>query len=100
MINEERLLKVVLAPHVSEKATLAAESNNTVVFKVLKDANKEEIKAAVEKLFEVEVNSVRTLNVKGKTKRHGQSFGKRKDWKKAYVVLKEGQDIDFAGSEG
>jgi large subunit ribosomal protein L23 len=100
MINEERLLKVVLAPHVSEKATLAAENNNTVVFKVLKDANKEEIKAAVEKLFEVEVNSVRTVNVKGKTKRHGQSFGKRKDWKKAYVVLKEGQEIDFAGSEG
>ena len=88
MINEERLLKVVLAPHVSEKATLAAEVNNTVVFKVLKDANKEEIKAAVEKLFEVEVNSVRTVNVKGKTKRHGASFGKRKDWKKAYVVLK------------
>jgi large subunit ribosomal protein L23 len=100
MINEERLLKVVLAPHVSEKATLAAENNNTVVFKVLKDANKEEIKSAVEKLFEVEVNSVRTVNVKGKTKRHGQSFGKRKDWKKAYVVLKEGQEIDFAGSEG
>lgn len=100
MINEERLLKVLLAPHVSEKATLAAESNNTVVLKVLKDANKEEIKAAVEKLFEVEVNSVRTMNVKGKTKRHGQSFGKRKDWKKAYVVLKEGQEIDFAGSEG
>ena len=100
MINEERLLKVLLAPHVSEKATLAAESNNTVVLKVLKDANKEEIKAAVEKLFEVEVNSVRTMIVKGKTKRHGQSFGQRKDWKKAYVVLKEGQDIDFAGSEG
>ena len=85
MISEERLLKVLLAPHVSEKATLAAE---------------EEIKAAVEKLFEVEVDSVRTLNVKGKTKRSGSSFGKRKDWKKAYVVLKEGQDIDFAGSEG
>jgi len=100
MINEERLLKVLLAPHVSEKATLAAESNNTVVLKVLKDANKEEIKAAVEKLFEVEVNSVRTMVVKGKTKRHGQSFGKRKDWKKAYVELKEGQEIDFAGSEG
>ena len=100
MISEERLLKVLLAPHVSEKATLSAETNNTVVLKVLKDANKEEIKAAVEKLFEVEVNSVRTVNVKGKTKRHGSSFGKRKDWKKAYVVLKEGQDIDFAGSEG
>jgi large subunit ribosomal protein L23 len=100
MINEERLLKVLLAPHVSEKATLAAETNNTVVLKVVKDANKEEVKAAVEKLFEVEVDSVRTLNVKGKTKRHGSSFGKRKDWKKAYVVLKEGQNIDFAGSEG
>jgi large subunit ribosomal protein L23 len=97
MISEERLLKVLLAPHVSEKSTMAAEGNNTVVFKVLKDANKAEIKAAVEKLFEVEVNSVRTLNVKGKTKRHGQSFGKRSDWKKAYVVLKEGQDIDFVG---
>jgi large subunit ribosomal protein L23 len=100
MISEERLLKVLLAPHVSEKATLSAETNNTVVLKVVKDANKEEIKAAVEKVFEVEVESVRTLNVKGKTKRHGSSFGKRKDWKKAYVVLKEGQDIDFAGSEG
>jgi len=99
MISEERLLKVLLAPHVSEKSTMAAEGNNTVVFKVLKDANKAEIKAAVEKLFEVEVNSVRTLNVKGKTKRHGQSFGKRSDWKKAYVVLKEGQDIDFVGGE-
>ena len=97
MINEERLLKVVLGPHVSEKSTMAAESNNTVVFKVVTDANKEEIKQAVEKLFEVEVNSVRTVNVKGKTKRHGSSFGKRKDWKKAYVILKEGQDIDFVG---
>ncbi|WP_088330458.1 50S ribosomal protein L23 [Lacimicrobium sp. SS2-24] len=97
MINEERLLKVVLAPHVSEKSTLAAENSNTVVFKVLKDATKAEIKQAVEKLFEVEVNGVRTVNVKGKTKRHGMTFGKRKDWKKAYVELKEGQDIDFVG---
>ena len=99
-MKEERLLKVLVAPHVSEKSTMAAEANNTVVFKVAKDANKAEIKAAVEKLFEVEVEGVRTVNVKGKTKRHGSSFGKRKDWKKAYVVLKEGQDIDFAGSEG
>ncbi|ALS97290.1 50S ribosomal protein L23 [Lacimicrobium alkaliphilum] len=97
MINEERLLKVVLAPHVSEKSTLAAENSNTVVFKVLKDATKAEIKQAVEKLFEVEVDGVRTVNVKGKTKRHGMTFGKRKDWKKAYVELKEGQDIDFVG---
>jgi large subunit ribosomal protein L23 len=99
-MKEERLLKVLLAPHVSEKSTMAAEASNTVVFKVAKDSNKAEIKAAVEKLFEVEVEGVRTVNVKGKTKRHGSSFGKRKDWKKAYVVLKEGQDIDFAGSEG
>jgi len=97
MINEQRLLKVLVAPHISEKSTLAAEGNNTVVFKVVKDANKAEIKAAVEKLFEVEVNSVRTVNVKGKTKRHGLRSGKRSDWKKAYVVLKEGQDIDFVG---
>lgn len=97
MINEERLLKVILAPHISEKATNAAE-NNTVVFKVLKDAEKTEIKQAVEKLFEVEVSSVRTVNTKGKVKRHGVSFGKRSDWKKAYVSLKEGHDIDFVGA--
>ena len=97
MINEERLLKVLLAPHVSEKATLAAESNNTVVLKVLKDANKEEIKAAVEKLFEVEVNSVRTMNVKGKTKRSARGRMRRNsDWKKAYVRLEAGHEIDFA----
>jgi large subunit ribosomal protein L23 len=96
-MNENRLLKVLLAPHVSEKSTMVAETNNSFVFKVLKDANKAEIKAAVEKLFEVEVEDVRTLNVKGKVKRHGQSFGKRSDWKKAYVMLKEGQDIDFVG---
>ena len=94
-MKEERLLKVLLAPHVSEKSTMAAEASNTVVFKVAKDSNKAEIKAAVEKLFEVEVEGVRTVNVKGKTKRHGQSFGKRSDWKKAYVVLKEGQDLSL-----
>jgi large subunit ribosomal protein L23 len=97
MISEERLLKVLLAPHVSEKSTMAAENANTVVLKVATDATKLEIKEAAKKLFEVEVDSVRTVNVKGKTKRHGASFGKRKDWKKAYVVLKEGQDIDFVG---
>jgi large subunit ribosomal protein L23 len=96
-MNEQRLLKVLLAPHVSEKSTMVAETNNSFVFKVLKDANKAEIKAAVEKLFEVEVEGVRTANVKGKVKRHGQSFGKRSDWKKAYVMLKEGQDIDLVG---
>ena len=97
MISEERLLKVLLAPNISEKATMAAEANNTIVFKVVKDATKAEIKAAVEKLFEVEVNGVRTLNVKGKTKRTGARFGRRADWKKAYVTLAEGSDIDFIG---
>ncbi len=96
-MNQERLLKVILAPHISEKSTVSAELNNTLVFKVLPDANKAEIQAAVEKLFEVEVSGVRTVNVKGKTKRHGMTFGKRKDWKKAYVTLKEGHDIDFVG---
>ena len=79
MMREERLLNVILAAHVSEKSTMTAEGNNTVVFKVAKDATKAEIKAAVEKLFEVEVKNVRTVNVKGKTKRTGFRFGKRKD---------------------
>ncbi|MEM0911091.1 MAG: 50S ribosomal protein L23 [Pseudomonadota bacterium] len=97
-MNEERLLKVLLAPHVSEKSTMAAENGNSFVFKVATDANKAEIKAAVEKLFEVEVEAVRTVNCKGKVKRHGLKVGKRSDWKKAYVLLKEGQDIDFVGA--
>ncbi|BDY03193.1 50S ribosomal protein L23 [Ferrimonas sediminicola] len=97
MIREERLLKVLRAPHISEKSTMAAELNNTIVFKVATDATKAEVKAAVEKLFEVEVTGVRTVNVKGKTKRTGARFGRRSDWKKAYVTLAEGSDIDFVG---
>lgn len=80
MIREERLLKVLRAPHVSEKASTAMEKSNTIVLKVAKDATKAEIKAAVQKLFEVEV--VNTLVVKGKVKRHGQRIGRRSDWKK------------------
>jgi large subunit ribosomal protein L23 len=99
MINEERLLKVLLAPNISEKATTAAEANNTVVFKIATTATKAEVKAAVEKLFDVTVEGVRTLNVKGKVKRTGQRFGRRNDWKKAYVTLAEGSDIDFVGAE-
>ena len=99
MINEERLLKVLLAPNISEKSTMAAEANNTVVFKVATTATKAEIKAAVEKLFEVSVEGVRTLNVKGKTKRTGARTGRRNDWKKAYVTLSEGSDINFVGAE-
>ncbi len=97
MITEERILKVLRAPHISEKATMAAEKANTIVFKVAKDATKKEIKAAVEKLFEVEVKSVNTLITKGKTKRQGLRQGRRSDAKKAYVTLKEGQDLDFVG---
>ncbi|WP_298445054.1 50S ribosomal protein L23 [uncultured Ferrimonas sp.] len=95
MIREERLLKVLLAPHISEKSTMAAELNNTVVFKVALDATKAEIKAAVQKLFEVEVVGVRTSVLKGKTKRTGARFGRRSDVKKAYVTLAEGAEIDF-----
>lgn len=97
MIREERLLQVLRAPHVSEKASNVMEKTNTLVLKVAKDATKAEIKAAVHKLFEVEVDAVRTLIVKGKVKRHGQRIGRRSDWKKAYVTLKEGQSLDLAG---
>ena len=98
-MNQERILKVLLAPHVSEKATILAENDNQFVFKVAKDANKREIKKAVETLFEVEVQNVRTLNMKGKRKRFGLQEGRRPNWKKAYVSLKPGQDLDFAGGE-
>ena len=98
MITEERLLKVLVVPHIYEKSTLTAENNNTIVFKIVTEATKAEVKAAVEKLFEVEVDTVRTLNVKGKTKRTGARTGRRNDWKKAYVTLKEGSDIEsFVG---
>ncbi|KGD63623.1 50S ribosomal protein L23 [Alcanivorax nanhaiticus] len=98
-MNQERILTVLRAPHVSEKATVNADENGTFVFKVAKDANKLEIKKAVEALFEVKVESVRTANVKGKSKFFGRVAGKRADWKKAYVSLAEGQDIDFLGAE-
>ena len=97
-MNQERILQVLLAPHVSEKSTLAADANGQHVFKVLPGATKTEIKQAVEQLFEVKVAQVRVMNVKGKTKRFGQRDGKRSDWRKAYVTLAEGQDIDFAGA--
>ncbi|PVZ65751.1 50S ribosomal protein L23 [Pelagibaculum spongiae] len=96
-MNQERLLKVLLGPHISEKATVIAEKNNQVVFKVVKDATKLEIKKAVESLFDVKVKSVRTLVAKGKTKRTGAIMGRRKDYKKAYVALAEGSEIEFAG---
>ncbi len=94
-MNQERIYKVLLGPHISEKATVIAELNNQVVFKVAPDATKPEIKAAVEQLFEVKVESVQVVNQKGKRKRTRYGFGKKSDLRKAYVRLQEGQDIDF-----
>ena len=98
-MNNERIMKVLLGPHVTEKAAIVGESSNQYVFQVASDATKPEVKKAVEALFEVEVDAVRVTNVKGKTKRTGQRAGCRKDWKKAYVRVKAGQSIDFMGGE-
>lgn len=95
-MNNERLLQVLLAPIVTEKATMIAEKNNHVAFRVAPDATKPEIKAAVEMLFKVEVDSVQVLNRKGKEKRFGRFMGRRRDERKAYVVLKPGQELNFA----
>jgi large subunit ribosomal protein L23 len=96
-MNNERVMKVLLAPHISEKSTVAADEDRQFVFQVLRDASKTEIKQAVEQLFKVEVQAVRVLNTRGKWKRTGQSLGRRNHGKKAYVTLKPGFDIDFAG---
>ena len=98
-MNQERIYKVLLGPHISEKATVVAETNGQYVFKVATDASKLEIKKAVEQLFEVSVKAVRTAVVKGKTKRTKFGMGNRSDWKKAYVSLEQGQEIDFADAE-
>ncbi|MGB1092524.1 MAG: 50S ribosomal protein L23 [Oceanobacter sp.] len=95
----ERLYKVLLAPQISEKATWVAEKHGQYVFRVATDATKPEIKAAVEALFEVKVQSVQVVNIKGKTKRTARGMGKRNDVRKAYVRLADGQDIDFADAE-
>jgi len=95
IIAGERLHQIIVAPVVSEKSTRAAEKANQAVFKVLRDAKKPEIKRAVEVLFKVKVEGVRTLNVKGKSKRFGRFDGQRSDWKKAYVTLAQGQEIDL-----
>ena len=97
--KEERLMQVLLAPQISEKATYIADKNEQVVFRVASDATKPEVKAAVELLFKVEVKAVQVANVKGKEKRFGKMMGRRKGWKKAYVCLKPGQEINFAAGE-
>lgn len=97
-MNQERIFTVLVAPHVSEKSALNAEKNQ-YVFKVSVDANKPEIRKAVETMFEVKVANVQTSVAKGKVKRFGKTMGKRKDWKKAYVTLAEGSTIDMLAAE-
>ena len=95
--DEGRLMQVLVAPIVSEKATMIAEKSNSVTFKVLQDATKYEIKAAVQLMFKVDVQSVAVLNIKGKTKRFGKSVGRRDNIRKAYVTLKAGQELNLGG---
>jgi large subunit ribosomal protein L23 len=94
-MNQERLMQVLLAPQISEKATYVADKNEQVIFRVAADATKPEIKAAVELLFKVQVETVQVANVKGKVKRFKGSVGRRKGWKKAFVSLAPGQEINF-----
>ncbi len=103
-LNPERLMKVLLAPIISEKSTQIGENHNQYIFRVLDDATKPEIKAAVELLFskkdtKIEVVGVRVLNVRGKEKKVGKIQGRRRHWKKAYVSLKSGQDINYQAAE-
>jgi large subunit ribosomal protein L23 len=98
-MNPERIYKVLLGPHISEKATIVAEGSEQVVFRVAKDATKPEIKQAVEELFNVKVAGVNVLNIKGKTKRTMRGMGKRNDVRKAYVRLAEGSEIDFLAGD-
>jgi large subunit ribosomal protein L23 len=95
-MNDERIFQVLKSPHISEKTAILGEVSNQHVFKVATDAKKPEIKAAVEQLFNVKVADVRSVNVNGKTKRQGMRKGTRKDWKKAYVSLEQGHEIDLA----
>ena len=98
-MNTERLSRILIGPVVSEKSTRVADRSRQMIFKVLPDASKPEIRKAVENMFDVKVAAVQVSNVKGKVKRFGQTLGRRSDWKKAYVTLAEGSDIDFVGTE-
>lgn len=95
-MNQERIYKVLVGPQISEKSTMASEKGNQVVFRVALDANKLEIRHAIEKLFNVKVVQVRVLRMKGKLKRNRFGDVRRSDWKKAYIRLEQGHDIDFA----
>ncbi|WOJ93217.1 50S ribosomal protein L23 [Congregibacter variabilis] len=98
-MNRERVFQVLMGPHVSEKAAIVADANNQYVFKVAVDATKSEIRKSVEQLFKVSVEDVQTLKVKGKVKRNRYGFSTKPTWKKAYVRVAQGQDIDFAVAE-
>ena len=98
-MNQERIMKVLVAPIVSEKSTRLADENRQFAFKVVPDASKPEVRKAVELMFDVKVKAVQMANVRGKAKRFGQKMGKRSDWKKAYVTLAEGHDINFMGAD-
>ncbi len=98
-MSKDRLYKVLLSPRVTEKTSLVGDDSNQYVFRVASDANKSDIRAAVEQIFEVSVESVRVVNVKGKKKTFKMRPGKRNNWKKAYVRVQEGQVIDFLGGE-
>ncbi len=98
-MNQERVFQVLLGPHVSEKAAIVADLNNQYVFRVAIDATKREVRTAVEQLFKVNVDDVQTLKVKGKVKRNRYGFSTKPTWKKAYVRLEQGQEIDFASAE-
>ena len=99
-MNQERIFQILMTPHISEKSAVLGDNANQAVFQVATNAKKAEIKAAVEQLFDVKVANVRTVNVKGKTKRQGLRRGKRSDWKKAYVSLEQGHEIDLASIGG
>ena len=95
-MNQERVFQILLGPHVSEKAAIVAEQSNQYVFRVSLDATKDEIRQSVEQLFKVTVTDVQTMRVKGKAKRNRYGLSKRPSWKKAYVRVEQGQEIDFA----
>lgn len=98
-MSTERLMTILIGPHMSEKSTRVGEKDNQVVFRVRNDSTKAEIRDAIKLMFEVEVDRVTVVNQKGKEKRHGKTTGRRSDWKKAYVSLSEGHSIDFLGAE-
>jgi len=98
-IRHDQIRTILIEPHVSEKTTLLNQNSGQIAFKVRSDSNKKQIKRAVEEMFKVKVSSVKTVSVKGKKKRMGMRSGKTNDWKKAYIKLEEGQNLDFLNTE-